>query len=461
MDCSVNVASSLSGIVDGIIIDEAIESEAKVRRLEMLSDVRGKTQAWCFERYKDKFNRRMACTQDPRKPHVRDLAIAQKCFVMYGYDEPLLDVMKWLEPLSPILGWNGGDEFKTTDISTCWGHIQTCTDWCNNLPVLMADWPITNYPKLSHLNPQEIDWKDQRSAVSFVSSDGDNVQWFEGNFFRESEAASYWGSPDRGKIPFGWSCCFTQLSQLCPVAVDYALETRSTNDSFIEWGGGYYYPDRFASSRPNRWELLAEQSRRTWALMEKNNVRMIGFNIADLESVEARRAYEVIARETDKLLAMLVFQYAPYEAGAGKIFWVTDKNGLALPVITARYSIWENSNRRERTGTPAKVAREIRQAVERFPAGKKPTYDWTIAHVWSYFKKSSGNDEVAENLPQENAATNAGVRGYTPVVWCAERLPPEIRVINPEEMAWRIRMKHNPSETRQFVSRWTNSVAKQ
>jgi hypothetical protein len=91
------------------------------------------------------------------------------------------------------------------------------------------------------------------------------VQWFEGNFFRGSQ--SYWNSPGRGKIPFGWSCCFAHLAQLCPEAIEYALVTRSPNDSFIEWGGGYYYPDRFGSKRTNRWELLAEHSRRTWELV--------------------------------------------------------------------------------------------------------------------------------------------------------------------------------------------------
>ena len=46
--------------------------------------------------------------------------------------------MKWLEPLSPILGWSGGDEFQATRLSSVYGHIQTATNWCMNLPVLMA-----------------------------------------------------------------------------------------------------------------------------------------------------------------------------------------------------------------------------------------------------------------------------------------------------------------------------------
>ena len=138
LDCSVNVATSLAGILDGIIVDEALETQAKQHGLKLLMDVRNKSQAWCFETYKDRFNRAMVCTQDPLKPHVRDLAIAQKAFTVYGYDAPTPAVMKWLAPLSPILGWNGGDEFKSTEMSSRWGHIQTATDWCINLPVLMA-----------------------------------------------------------------------------------------------------------------------------------------------------------------------------------------------------------------------------------------------------------------------------------------------------------------------------------
>jgi hypothetical protein len=452
MVCSVNVATSLAGIVDGIVVDEKLEQEAKAHGLTRLSDVRDKTQAWCFEKYKDQFNRRMLCTQDPRKPNVRDLAIAQKTFVVFGNDEPTPSVMKWLEPLSPIVGWNGGDEFKTTEMSSRWGHIQTSTDWCSNLPVLMAGTETAVQAKVPSFDPRMIDWSDRRSAVSFISTDGDNVQWFQGNFFRGGEGASYWGNPDRGRIPFGWSSCFSQLAQLCPEAIDYALTTRSPNDGFIEWGGGYYYPDLFGLNRPSRWQLLAKQARRTWAMMKKTDTRMIGFNCAKYDSPEARNAYELFASQTDGLLAIFVFQYAPYEAGAGEIFWVKDHNGVELPVITARYSIWEHSNGRERSGTPAKVAREIKQTVEKTPPDKLPRYDWVIAHVWSYFKKSPGIDEDAENMSQEKVEAKAGIRGYLPAVWCAERLPANIRVISPEEMVWRIRMKHDSSQTKELMS---------
>jgi hypothetical protein len=288
--------------------------------------------------------------------------------------------------------------------------------------------------------------------VSFIDTDGDNVQWLQGNFFIHN--ANYWADPQRGKMPFGWSCCFTHLTQLCPQAIDYALATRSTNDSFVEWGGGYYYPDRFGRDRTNRWELLRRHAGRTWELMKRTNSRIIGFNVSRCDSADALRAYDVIAGQTDGLLAILVFQYDAYEAGAGRVFWVKDRNGIDVPVITARYSIWEHLNSRSRAGTPAKVAREIRQTVEQTSREKLPRYDWVIVHAWSYFRKAPGADENAEDMPQENAAGHGGERGYAPSLWCAERLPSHVRVVSPEELAWRLRMAHNAAQTKQLMPRF-------
>jgi hypothetical protein len=222
-------------------------------------------------------------------------------------------------------------------------------------------------------------------------------------------------------------------------------------DSFVEWGGGYYYPDRFALDRPNRWKLLAEHARRTWALMELNNTRIIGFNVAQFDSSDARKAYEVFAGQTDGLLGILVFQYAPYEGGAGATYWVKDRNGIELPVITARYSIWANENGRDRAGTPAKVAREIRETVETAHGNNTQRYDWVICHAWSFFRSAPGDDEDAENMRQDRSAARGGLRGYSPAVWCAERLPEDIRVVAPEELVWRVRMARNSAQTTKFM----------
>lgn len=451
MDCSVNIATSLAGVLDGIIVDEALEKEAKAHGLKRLLDVRDKTELWCFQTYQNQFNRRIFCLQDPRMPHSRDLAIAQRVFTDYGSDDSIRQALAWMEPLSPIVGWNSGDEFGNTDLFTSYGDFETATDWCLNLPVLMAGTEKMDLPKVKTFDPRRIDWKDSRSGVAFVDTDGDNVQWFEGNF---ASNPGYWGNSGRGTIPFGWSCCFDHLAQLIPEAIEYTMDTRTVNDSFIEWGGGYYYPDHFARLRAERWELLATHARRTWGLMKMTNTRIIGFNFAQFDSPDAHKACEVFAAQTDGLLAILAFQYSAYEAGAGKTFWVKDRNGIEVPVISARYSTWANENSRERAGTPAKVAREIRQTVQDTAPSQLPRYDWVIAHVWSYFRNASGTDENAENMPQGNAGSQGGVCGYTPVIWCAERLPASIRIVSPEEMVWRIRMKHDPSQTQELIDQF-------
>ncbi|WP_010585359.1 GxGYxYP domain-containing protein [Schlesneria paludicola] len=446
MNSSVNVATSLAGALNGVLIEERLQAQAETYGLKQLADAREMSQSECFERYKDQFSRQMLCTQDPKKANVRDLAIAHNAMTVYGDDAVVAKAMSWLEPLSPILGWNGGDEFETTKLSSIHGHFQTATDWCMNLPVLMAGSEHATPPKVPHLAPQEIDWNDTRSVVSFVMSDGDNIQWSETSFFLSNQ--SYWNSPDRGQIPFGWSCCFSHLTQLAPTITDFAITTRTRNDDFIEWGGGYYYPDLFGEATPNRWELLAKHAAKTWALMRRNDTRIVGFNVWHPESADARKSYEVFAGQTEDLLAIFVFQYAPYEGGAGKTYWVKDRNGVEIPVITARYSIWEHSNNRPRSGTPAKVAREIVESVS--ASDTEPRYDWAVVHAWSYFRPIKDTDDDGENMPQADAESKGGIRGYTPVTWCVQRLPKNIAVVGPEELVWRLRMKHDPETTKRL-----------
>ena len=189
--------------------------------------------------------------------------------------------------------------------------------------------------------------------------------------------------------------------------------------------------------------------------MRQTHTRIVGFNVSQLDSPDAHQAYAVIAGQTDGLLAILVFQYDCYEGGAGKVYWVRDRSGLEVPVISARYSIWNHQNELPRSGTPAKVAREIRDTVAQTPAAQLPRFDWVNVHAWSWFKEAPGTNEDTEDLPQENARTQGGQAVYSPARWCAERLPASLRAVGPEEMAWRVRMAHNPSQTRKLIQDWS------
>ena len=457
MDLSVNVATSLAGILGGALIDESLEAQAKAHGLPRILDARQKTQQWCFEQYRDQFTRKMLLAMDPKMAEPRDYAIAHRAFAVFGHDEPLPSALAWLDSPAPILGWIGGDEFYATRLATIYGNFQTATSRCPNLPVLMAGAAEARAPKIPQLDPRRIDWKDQRSTVSFFTSDGDNVLFLSSGFFQNN--AYFWSSPLRGRMPFNWSAPLAHLVQLAPQVIEYAVETRTPNDWMVEWHGGYYYPDLFASERPNRWEILGTQARRTWAMMQRSGATMIAFNVRHYDSPDALKAYATIIGQTDGLLAVLAFQYSPYNAGGGKVFWFRDARGIDIPVITLRYQVWWNLNHRANTGTPAKVAREIRESVAGAAPEELPRNDWAMGNVWAYFKPETGNDEDAENLPLKKALPAGasyerlgGVRGYAPLAWCAQRLPDSIRVVPADEMAWRVRMRHDPVQTQRLMA---------
>lgn len=450
MDESVNVATSLAGILHAILIEEGQEERARKIGLEKLLDVRDKSPEWCFATYKDRFNRKLLCTQDPKVPNIRALAIAHKTFTLYGVTDFTAEVMEWLEPLSPILGWNGGDEFSQTVMPSEYACFQSATNWCLNLPLLMAGSENFSPPKIERFDPATIDWSDERCATAFVMSDGDNAQWLMNSFFH-SGGNDYWDSPDRGAFPMGWTSCFDQLLQLCPPAVEYISETRTSQTSFIQCPGGYNYPDRFGRRRSDG-DLLSEHARRVWANMQKCGVQILFTICHDVRSAQAMRVFQTYAREMDGLLGIMAYQYSPYEAGAGEIFWVKDGNGIEIPVVTARYTIWNNANQLgPRIGTPAKVARAIDETAAKAITEKRQTMDWTIVHCWSFFKESLGTDEDAENMDQESAFQNGGRKGVTPVAWCVRRLSPEVKVVCPEELLWRIRMERNPQQTKAIL----------
>lgn len=457
-NCSVNVATSAAGLLGGVLVDRRLQAEAEARGLTQLLDARDKTQAWCVETYRGRLNRRMLCLQDPRKPQIRDLAIAHKVLTLYGKEPCVAAALRWIEPLSPILGWPGENDRRSLRLTSVYGHVQTASDLCLNLPVTMAGSGPPAVARLPSVDPRTIDWKDRRNGMCFVSSHGYNLQLLQTSFFRGS--SDFWGHPDRGQMPFGWSCCLAQLEQVCPLALDYAVATRKPNDSLIEWGGGHFLLDVFAQERADRWQLVAQQARRTWAWMRNCQARTIGFEMLNLESDDARQALQTFAAQTDGLLAIFAIEQNAAQAGAGKTLWVKDRRGVEIPVITARYLI-RGHHDGPRAGTPAKIAHEIAETVSRTPADQLPRYDWTLVHIWSYFRHAPGDDEQAENVVQSEAreqaagaaTDSAATRGYAPALWCAARLPATIRVMSPEELAWRIRMQHDPQQTRRAVER--------
>lgn len=433
MNNSANVATSVASIINAAVVDRSLESKMLDANLLNLFDASSNVSySEVYQHLKSAINHNLIMIVDPKAPHHRDIAIAQNSIVIDASSNNDLDYFFGKMRLSsPVLGWGFDDEFNFTSRASKAGLIMTASNWCWNLPFLSADSKNYQVKKVKSLNPKDIDWNKDGHFHSFVMSDGDNMQWLELNF---THHVDYWANANNGAFPFGWTTCAGQIAEMFPTTLDYISETQPSNVSIIDYGGGYHYPDLFGE-RTNTELALRKHARKVNLHMKKNGVKVFGFICKDLDSTEAKIAYQIYAEELEDLTGMIAVQYAPYEGGNGEIHWAIDRKGRHIPVVTSKYSLWANLNN-ERAGDPYKIASLINQEVVQAAAEQKTANSFTMVHAWSEFTNERGLVS----------------RGLNPVKWTVDKLNNNVTVINTEEMLWRVRMTHYPNEVKKIIN---------
>ena len=425
VDESVNVATTAAGILGGVLVSPALQAKAKALGLPLLLDARGKTPAWAFERFKPRLNRGEAMAQDPKLPQNRDIAIARRMFVLWGRQEPTESVYAWLRPGSSVYGWNGGDEGKMVSQLCEYGHTLVPSNWSEN----MADLSMVGGPPplpFRPLDPKRIDFTDHRPAVSFVLSDGDNLQWMMGSFVHDQ---NYWASPAGNAFPFGFGVPAGQLQQYAPEVLDALRGSQASGTAVVQASDGYFYVDLLGSklSTARRDAMLHQRGQELDKAMRQAGIRVAMLYCMDCHSADARNGYKVIARQLHGAAGLIAIQYSPYTAGAGVLEWVTDADGLDVPVLAAKYALWADVQQ-PCTGTPQQIAAMVSQDAARTPA----LLDWIVVHAWSSFPASSGS---------------GADRGVLPALRCAQAIGSGVHVVGIEELLWRQRMRHSPQQT--------------
>lgn len=438
-DQSVNLATIQAGLKQAILVDETQEATAKAMGLPRLFDARNASlDLSFFESVKNAVHPGLLVIANPRIPNNRDYAIAHKGFVYYGVDSLLSKILQHMPPLSVIIGWNEGDEFRHIAACTVWGHINTVSDYCWNLPLLSI--PAQNPVRpLRSFDPRTIQWdKKPGSYTSFVMSDGDNMQWTM-NRFISSDA--YWANGYNSDLKMGFTTCANSLLLGAPDVFRVLQQTQPASTSLVEYGGGYYYPDLFAKNRADRWALLRRFAANLNLNMQQAGIKVLGLICRNVHSEDAKKAFRIFAEEIAELTGIIAVQYAPYNGGNGALFWVPNRRGTDIPVLTAKYQLWANLER-PGSGNPEKIASLINRDTG-------AAYSWTIVHAWSRFSRQS-NGSITD--VQKGDAT--GVSGVTPVKWTSGLLNAGISVVSIEELLWRIRMKHQRKETAQLIQQY-------
>jgi hypothetical protein len=135
---------------------------------------------------------------------------------------------------------------------------------------------------------------------------------------------------------------------------------------------------------------------------------------------------------------MMAVQYFPYELG-GEIYWKKNKKDIDIPIVTARYSIWNEVNKnRPRAGTPEFVASLINRDAITANLNRQHTLSWTIVHAWSDFTLTS-------------KLTEKPAMGFNPVKASEKLLINEVKAISANELLWRIRMHYRSDQTKSLL----------
>jgi hypothetical protein len=442
----INLATVYAGLQKGILIDVTQEAKAKKLGFVLLYDARGKDidKEW-KARLHDKINRNLLVIANPRLHNNRDFAIAHKSMVYYGTKGVFENILSFIRPVSPIIGWNEGGEFEHVAPATVWGHVNTASDHCLNLSMLSINANSDSVIKpFRSVDPACIDWNRKANFHSFVMSDGDNMQWTFGSFI---DSPDYWANRQNSRIPMSFTSCVVNLSMASPDVYARLCATQPKSVSVVEYGGGYQYPDLFASKRSNPDSINRVFARKVNEQMKKTGVRVFGFICKDVSSASALNVYRIYAEEIENLAGMIAVQYVPYNGGQGKIFFVKNKKGVDIPVVTAKYQLWANLSLNG-SGGPDVIARQINKEAKKTKENNASSFSWSIVHAWSYFREEK-NGDITDISPKENK-TN-GTRGVTPVQWCKERLSKNTVIVPVEELLWRIRMEHDPVGTKKTI----------
>lgn len=387
---SENVAITLAGVYRALPITPSLRDEAERRGLKKLLDVRGRDERWCFKNYFPLVSRWTACLQrEDIHDALRDYAVATKAFTFYDGDISFIKkVFKELDEGGIVLGWGRPEEFRSerelVAPASKEGLLTIAADWAHNLSVLSRF-------RLERIEQRERDVPEAQQGhdqdvnvhyVTFIMSDGDNVQWLLNDFATDER---WFGSSLRGDFPMGWTIS-PSMWDLSPTVMKWLYDQATPKDFFIAGasGRGYFYPSKFP-------HLKVEAERLNW-YMGRAGLNLV-FILDDSYYGFTEELLSSYASQPNIVGGFWAY-YEDYAARKGEILFVNGK-----PFVSVRYELWEGK------GDPSSLAAKINAlpADPYSPLG----YSVVVVHPWSRSLK-----DVKEVI---------------------DHLDPQVRVVRPDE----------------------------
>ena len=291
-DNSTSAAVSYAAVHDDVLpATSAVESVLKAHGLELAIDLRdqGYNARWALDNVDNaKFSSTVSVLQNPDslgRGLLAGMTIKCRALTWWGtgecphnttMDSLARDALGLLKPGgdSVVIGWGGGDDPE-------WGCVHAATvqgatgviasDQAYNLAVYSSASPTLNEAAMARIETEKRKAGQQmrteyalskkedspKHTVSFIMSDGDNVQWILNGWQAAKGSNGWWASQDRGKVPLGWTLS-SSLAKLAPSALALIHAQASVNDEIIAGPSGAAYAyinDYLQESNPNVGDL--------------------------------------------------------------------------------------------------------------------------------------------------------------------------------------------------------------
>lgn len=322
-----------------------------------------------------------------------DYAVMEKGFVFLLHlkdqsrEEELLghELMRRLGPDCAVMGWNEPEE-----------NYSNLVSYHNNY-ILCSEAPNLSFHSKVPARPGPYLQKARRGDaafslkplhyIGFMTSEGDAPK------IHTAVQGGAWLDPNRGKVPINWGMT-PHLARLAPALAEYYYDTATENDYFVcgPSGSGYNYPNELPEP-----ETFFERTGRELAML-------------DLTEVECWLHYSRPVYETYAELAKVKGFFMP----GGPRPHVFMKTGA---VVTGRDPALNYI--KPQAGREGLLEAIIKVASNR----PKPSFD-TVFFV--------------PDAPETNRCAQGG---FSPsdLVWVAEHLPEDFKVVTLEEMVFAMR----------------------
>lgn len=311
---------------------------------------------------------------------LRDYAIMTKSLVFYEESiekTNLRDkIFSSMKGDSICLGWSP-DEFINANTASKHGVSIVASDWSYNLSTLSA-FPSPPIIKKSSL---KLPKRENVHYVTFIMSDGDNMQWNLGTNYGSNK---WFGYPDRNKLALGWSMS-PALYYLAPTVFNLyykSISAEKVPNNFIvsSSGNGYLYPGKFNRNKLNKYIKTLNY------YMKKVDEKYI--TVIDDSSFNNIELWNKFT-EKSNIQGLFYLDYHKHDNFQGEILWSNNK-----PIVSCRDLLWNSLESED------ELVKKINDRVKlgQVNSCSADAFTFVYVHVWS--KDVSNVEEVINKLNQ-------------------------------------------------------------